>query len=105
MRRLVSIVLVLGSLGGAAALAHGSRSTAVGVGEREFRISVYRPVVPPGTLRLNVINRGEDDHDLAVLDAHGRVLAQGPVVPPGGRGTLRVTLRPPGSYRLGCTLA
>jgi len=78
-------------------------STAVGVGEREFRISVYRPVVAPGPLRLNVTNRGEDVHDLVVLDRRGRRLATSGEIGAGARATIRVTLRRAGTYRLLCT--
>ena len=78
-------------------------STAVGVGEREFRISVYRPVVAPGALRLNVTNRGEDVHDLVVLDRRGRRMAASGEIGAGARATIRVTLRRSGTYRLVCT--
>src|SRR5437660_11560887 len=47
----------------AAAPARPAAATAVGIGEREFRISVYRPVVWPGTLRLNVSHRRQDVPD------------------------------------------
>src|SRR6266849_4052079 len=78
-------------------------STAVGVGEREFRISVYRPVVAPGALRLNVTNRGEDVHDLVVLDRRGRRVAASGEIGAGARATIRVTLLRAGTYRLLCT--
>ena len=54
--------------------AAGHPPTAVGVGEREWRISLYRSEVPTGRVKLNVRNFGEDGHDLAIRTASGRVL-------------------------------
>jgi plastocyanin len=98
----VAAALAWAAGAGAAPSAHRA-STAVGVGEREFRISVYRPVVAPGALRLNVTNRGEDVHDLGVLDGRGRQLATSGEIGAGARATIRVTLRRTGTYRLLCT--
>jgi plastocyanin len=79
--------------------------TAVGVGEREFSIAVYRPRVRPGRLKLNVRNLGEDVHDLVVRRAGRRVGGLATVVKPGVTATLRLTLRTPGRYQLVCTVA
>jgi azurin len=49
-------------------------------------------------------NNGQDDHDLAVRSARGRVVASTGVVGHGALGQLRVRLRP-GRYVLVCTLA
>jgi plastocyanin len=98
----VAAALAWAAGAGAAPSAHRA-STAVGVGEREFHISVYRPVVTPGALRLNVTNRGEDVHDLVVLDGRGRRLATSGEIGAGARATIRVTLRRTGTYRLLCT--
>jgi plastocyanin len=81
----------------------GAAGTAVGVAEREFRISLYRATVAPGTVRFNVTNFGEDAHDLAVLTFHGRLLAISPEIRAGRRHRLTVRLRRPGAYRLVCT--
>jgi plastocyanin len=78
--------------------------TAVGVGEREWRISVYRSKVPTGRVKFNVRNFGEDGHDLAVRTADGRVLGTLPELKPGRTGTLTLRLRKPGRYRLFCSL-
>ena len=48
----------------AAPAAAAARPTAVGVGEREWRIALYRPWVPAGLVKFNVRNFGEDGHDL-----------------------------------------
>ena len=49
-------------------------------------------------------NNGQDDHDLAVRNARGRIIASTGVVRHGALGQLRVRLRP-GRYLLVCTLA
>src|SRR4030081_3256249 len=97
-----AILLALTSAAGATPSARPA-STAVGVGEREFSINVYRPVVRPGALRLNVTNRGEDVDDLVVLDRRGRRMAGSGEIGAGARATIRITLLRAGTYRLLCT--
>ena len=80
-------------------------ATAVGIGEREFSIAVYRPTVRPGRIKLNVRNLGEDVHDLVVRHAGRRVGGMTTVIKPGRVATLRLTLRRPGRYQLVCTIA
>lgn len=80
-------------------------STAVGVAQREFRIALYRRAVPPGEVRFNITNFGEDAHDLAVIAPSGRTLARGPEIRAGRRGTVRVRLRRAGTYVVVCTLS
>jgi FtsP/CotA-like multicopper oxidase with cupredoxin domain len=79
--------------------------TPVGVGEREWRISLYRSRVPTGAVHLNARNFGEDGHDLSVRTAGGHVLKTLPELKPGTTGTLRVRLRKPGRYVVFCSLA
>ena len=75
----------------------------------EFRFALSRTTIAPGRALVQMANRGEDGHDMAVrrLDRRGR-----PVRAAGGRmaetrpdavATLAVTLRP-GRYVLSCTL-
>ena len=78
---------------------------AVGIGEREFSIAVYRPRVRPGPLKFTIRNYGEDDHDLVVRRGDRRVGGLEDAVKPGGTATLRLTLRQVGRYRLVCTVA
>ena len=80
-------------------------STAVGVGEREFKISVYRRTVPPGEVRFNVQNFGQDAHNLVVLGRSGRPIATSAEIRAGRRLTLTTKLRRQGTYRLICTTA
>jgi plastocyanin len=84
------------------------RTTAVGVGLREYRVALYRSRVRPGRVRLNLENLGEDGHDLRVIGPSGAASAvrgTSPEVEPGARYTLTVTLKRRGLYRLVCTLA
>jgi plastocyanin len=80
-------------------------TTAVGIGEREFKIAVYRPRIKPGKVKFNIRNLGEDVHDLVVRRAGRRVGGLATVVKPGGTATLRLTLRQTGRYQLVCTVA
>jgi plastocyanin len=81
------------------------RPTAVGVGEREFRLSPYRDRVVLGSVRFYVHNFGEDVHDLAVLSPHGRRVASTEAIVPGEGTALDVRLKRPGRYVLICTRA
>ena len=84
----------------AAALA----ATNVGVAEREWRLSVYVPVVPRGLVTFNVHNYGEDPHDLRVRGPKRFRSPRMPEVGPGENGTLTVRLPYRGRYALVCTL-
>jgi plastocyanin len=88
-----------------APLATAAATQAIGIGEREFAIAVYRPRVHRGTVKLNVRNLGEDVHDLVVTRRGRRVGALAAVVKPGGTATLRLDLEKSGTYRLICTVA
>lgn len=102
---LATALVVLALL--AATPADGRRptpSTAVGVGAREFRLSVYRTSVPRGVARFNVTNYGEDGHNLVVKTRGGRELARSGEVRAGQRATVSLRLGP-GDYRLVCDVA
>jgi plastocyanin len=77
--------------------------TAVGVSEREFRITPYRRAVETGRVRFNVRNFGEDVHDLVVVAPSGRRLGSTGEIKAGRQGVLEVRLKKPGTYRLLCT--
>ena len=70
----------------------------------EFHIGASRKSVSAGVLVAQLKNNGQDDHDLAVRNARGRIVASTGVVRHGALGRLRVRLRP-GRYVLVCTLA
>lgn len=105
MRRLALVALaLLAAVPAAAHAAHMARApTAVGVGMREWSLTVYRLKVREGDVKFNLVNRGEDAHNLQVRGPHGyRSAASADAVPFGGRVSLSVRLRRPGVYRLFC---
>ncbi len=70
----------------------------------EFRLGTSRDRAPSGVLVAQLQNNGEDDHDLAVRNPRGQIVARMRVVHPGDLGQLRVRVRP-GRYTLICTLS
>lgn len=105
MRRLAPLALAAAALAATAGPAPAERVTSVGVAEREFRISVYRPVVKPGLVRFNVRNYGEDTHNLVVRGPRGFRARRTPDIRAGRTDSLTVRLRREGTYRLLCTKA
>jgi plastocyanin len=106
--RLLATAAALAALAGAGAATATAgpldgQSSTVGVSEREFRISPYRRSVPPGRVKFNVRNFGEDVHDLVVVSPKGRRLGTTGEIRAGEQGVLKVRLRTPGTYRLVCT--
>jgi plastocyanin len=104
----IAIGVGLGASGVASAVAPAAtpRTTAVGVGMREYRIALYRSRVPPGRVRLNMENLGEDGHDLRVIGpgATSTIRGTSPELRAGERHTLTVTLKRRGVYTLVCTI-
>lgn len=80
--------------------------SAVGLGLREYSITVYRGSVPAGRVAFNLKNFGEDSHNIQVSGPKGFRSAASPAVAPfGGRDRFTVTLKRPGTYKLICTLS
>ena len=107
-RAIFAAIVSVATLAGPAAAPAGpldATGTAVGVSEREFRISPYRRTVPQGVVRFNVRNFGEDVHDLVVVSPRGRKLGTTGEIRAGEQGLLRLKLNKPGVYRLLCTQA
>jgi Copper binding proteins, plastocyanin/azurin family len=102
MRRALGplVVVILLSAAGAAA----ARPTAVGVGEREWRIAVYRPWVPTGLVKFNVKNFGEDGHDFVVRNARGVTRARLPELGAGETASVTARLMRRGRYTVYCSL-
>jgi plastocyanin len=98
-----ALLVALAALAVAAPVAD-ARTTDVGVGLREFRLSPYRDVVKPGTVRFYVSNLGEDPHDFVVM-RRGKTYGTTGELGAGERKTLRVRLTRRGHYRLVCTIA
>ncbi len=77
----------------------------VQVSADEFTIALSRSTIRTGPAVVELVNYGEDDHDLALRRlVRGARLRRIRVVHPGKTGELEVRLRP-GRYRLWCTLA
>jgi hypothetical protein len=70
----------------------------------EYHIGTSRATAPAGVLIAQLKNIGQDDHDLAVRNSRGQIIASTGVVRHGALGQLRVRLRP-GRYLLVCTIA
>jgi hypothetical protein len=102
MRRALGLVTAAVVLAAPAAAA--ARPTAVGVGEREWRIALYRPWVPAGLVKFNVKNFGEDGHDLVVRNRRGVVRARLPEIEPGATASVTARLMRRGRYTVYCSL-
>ena len=102
MRR--ALVASAAALALAAPATAAARPTAVGVGEREWRIALYRSWVPAGLVKFNVRNFGEDDHDLVVRNRRGIVRARLPEIDPGATASVTARLMRGGRYTVYCSL-
>ena len=71
------------------------------VDEFEFRLRASKTVVAAGPVRIRGYNRGEDDHNLVIVDRRGRVHHTD--LKPGESAVLTPTLAP-GRYKLFCSL-
>jgi hypothetical protein len=77
------------------------------VSGREYGLSLSRPEIAPGRAIVQLLNRGEDDHDLRLRRISRRPVrptARWPVTRPGQVSELAVRLAP-GRYRLWCSVA
>jgi len=71
------------------------------VDESEWVLRPSKRVVASGPVRVRVYNRGEDDHDLVVVDQHGNAHA---VALEPGEQELMVPRLAAGRYRFFCSL-
>ena len=74
------------------------------VNAADFLFSGSRKAGPSGRWRLQLRNNGQDEHDLRIRRADGKVIGQIGIVNPNGLGTITVRLKP-GTYRLFCGVA
>jgi len=101
-RCLVVCVLVLSAL--VAAPAGAAPASRLQVVAKEFTYSLSRPKLKAGPVIIELVNFGEDSHDLRLRRIGGtRTYGVGPVLP-GRHADLRVRLQP-GRYRLWCSIA
>jgi plastocyanin len=98
MRALAALAIGALALGGAAPAAR------MQVVAREFSFQLSRTQLRSGSVTIELANFGQDVHDLRVKRVGARHIAGTPVVQPGGRAELTLTLRP-GRYRFWCSLA
>jgi plastocyanin len=75
--------------------------SSLAVDENEYTLRPSQIVLAAGQVKINVYNRGMDDHDLTFVDGNGAT--QQVPVKAGESSTLIVALKP-GSYRLYCSL-
>jgi hypothetical protein len=76
----------------------------VSVSAREFSLTLSRPLVGAGAVRIELRNVGEDPHNLVVNpEGQGNALAAFDVLDPGAYQRKTVALEP-GRYRLWCSL-
>jgi plastocyanin len=75
--------------------------SSLAVDESEYTLRPSQILVAAGQVKINVYNRGMDDHDLTLVDGNG--VTQQVALHSGASSTLIVALKP-GSYRLYCSL-
>jgi hypothetical protein len=78
--------------------------TRVQVTSTEFRLTMSRVVVPGGRVRIELVNLGEDPHDLKLHRIGGRYTYTIPETLPGERST-KVLRLIRGRYRVWCAVA
>jgi plastocyanin len=76
----------------------------VQVTAKEFFFAVSRRTIPPGPAIVELVNFGEDPHDLRLQRVGGAHIAGSPVVQPGAYFDLSTKLLP-GKYVLWCSIA
>jgi plastocyanin len=79
-----------------------STSTAVGVSEREWTISLGRVKAPHGRIVFYIHNYGQDDHDIKIR-RDGVLYGHTGRIPSGGQVTLSLRLAP-GRYSVYCAI-
>jgi uncharacterized cupredoxin-like copper-binding protein len=101
MRRLLLVALVFGALPASAPAAPAPSRLLVE--SREFNLVLSRPSVKAGDAIVQLVNRGEDPHDLRLKRVGGRGGGTVAETLPGEVGEWSGRLRR-GRYRLWCTL-
>jgi plastocyanin len=71
---------------------------------REFSFALSRPKLKAGPAIVELVNLGQDAHDLRLRRIGGTTIYAIPVVQPGRHAALRTKLRA-GRYRLWCSVA
>ena len=93
-----------GAVGPVSAASPTSSPARAQVSASEFRLAMSRPAIRRGPAIIELVNYGEDDHDLALRRAGGTRTYRIGLVRPGTTGELEARLRA-GRYAVWCTLA
>ena len=105
MRRLALLALTVLALAGVAKPVVAARAPSrVQVTALEFEYRLSRLSVRQGPVLIELVNYGEDEHDLVLRRVGGSRSWRLRKILPGQRATLSVRLRP-GTYRLWCAVA
>ena len=105
MRKLAAALAVLALLTWpAGAVAAAPAPARVQVAAKEFYFVLSRRFVVAGPAIVELVNFGEDPHDLRLQRVGGAHIGGTPEVQPGDHFDLSVTLLP-GTYRLWCSIA
>jgi plastocyanin len=105
MRFAALLALSAAALGAAAAPMLGARAPQrVQVTALEFEYRLSRLSIRQGPALIQLVNYGEDEHDLKLRRVGGTRVWKLRKILPGWRATLAVRLRP-GTYRLWCSVA
>jgi hypothetical protein len=95
---------VIAVLAATIALATAPAPARLQVGADEFRYSLSRQSIPAGPAIVELVNFGEDEHDLRLRRIGGTRIYRIGEVRPGGLGELEARFRP-GRFSLWCSLA
>ena len=105
MRAALALIVAAAGFGAMAASAAAPEPARFQVSSTEFRLTLSRSSVPAGPVIVELYNRGEDDHDLALRRlGKGAVTRRIGIVHPGRAADLETQLSP-GTFVLWCTLA
>lgn len=102
MKTLVATAVAL--LAANAAWAATSPPSRVQVSAQEYSFGLSRQTVRAGSAVVELVNLGEDPHDLRLQRVGAKHVAGSPLVEPGDRVDLALKLAP-GRYRLWCSVA
>ena len=105
LRGAATALLVIGATVGPVSAASAVTPPArAQVSASEFRLTMSRPSIRRGPAIIELVNYGEDDHDLALRRVGGTRTYRIALVHPGTTGELDTRLRA-GRYAVWCTLA
>jgi hypothetical protein len=102
---LAALGLVAALLSAPAAPAEAAAAPArLQVGAHEFGLTLSRARVPAGKVRIELVNYGEDPHDLKLRRVRGTRVHSLPEALPGGVVSRKLKLRA-GRYKVWCSVA